>query len=709
MACRGALIDLASIMLERYRLLCLVSPYETAWYDFVTVALRNMGIERVPVLTVNFATYVSTKNIIADAFSIFGEELDQFCVRINDSASPIIILTNLEAGIDADFHEEAYATAEYIQKNCHKAKLIVIFAQPPSLLCPQLITMHPLTEGQCVNYIRQHPLGGYATEHEIRSGSIFLYTDGLPEAIDKLLRIKQHDDLIEIYLNGLRATKKTDYYPEYLRNVIDNLKAEDESAFELLVVLTLFPMGESIHSIRYINPKKKLNSRSAIRLEDLGLVTAKILTSEALNAPEPYKIVSVHRLIREYIADNYLSTKGKFDYEFYLASAVSLYFGPNWKNKEYKLSGNFLSDKLRLGMVMAGNARFILVTLLSRADDEAIDSPDQILSVIDLVFFYVAKLNSTLNFRHVTDLLGDISDRLDRYGHLLAVQEIRHCYMNAFRMQSDHDQSLEQYSKIGIVSSQSLNYRVQIELAYCKIAADLNEDALKIANYIKNSNCDVSGKLHGRFINILAADPFNKLPKLEKLAKDARARGVFSLSNHVKAYLIKRTGSKEQRINMLRLAAITAQNDGDSLNFIRNSVDLAEYVTDLGNELTSSDISHLVDCYHFAHVQRSTKLFTRIHNLLWSASRAAADFDRMLELYIRASSLTQILNFEINEKSALVHLINTLPREFEIVNDKRLIYILHRAVELQLVNKDSLPSVLMENTTNFLLENSDPK
>lgn len=694
-------------MLEKHRLLCLVSPYETAWYEFVAVALGNLGVERVPVLLVDFSEYVSTKNIVADALSIFSEDLDDFCCRVNTTGIEVIIFRSIEVGIDSDFHDEAYASAEYVQERCPQAKLIVVFAQPPSLLCPQLITMNPLTEGQCVSYIRQHPLGTYATEHEIQSGSVFLYTDGLPEAIDKVLRIKQHDDLLEVYLNGLRTTKKMEYYPGYLRNVVDNLKSEDESAFELLVVLTLFPMGESIHSVRYLNPKKKLSGKSAVRLEDLGLVTARILTSEALNAPEPYKIVSVNRLIREYISDSFLPKQSKFSYESYLDLAVCLYFGIDWKSKKYKLSGNFLSDKLRLGMVLAGNARFILITLLSRADDEAIDSPEKILEVIDLIFFYVARLTSTLNYRHVTDLLGDISDKLDRYSHLPAVQEIRHCYIYAFRMQGAHRQALAEYSKIGIIASSSLNYRVKMELAYCKMSTGLNEEALKLANDIRTSNCDASVKLHGRFINILAADPYNKVQKLEKLAKDARARKVFSLSNHVKSYLIRYTGNKEQKISMLRSAATLAQSDGDSLNFIRNTVDMAEYLTDLGQELHSADIGNLIDCYHFAHVQRSTKLFTRIHNLLWSVSKNVSDFDRMLELYIRASALTQILNFEIDERNSLIQLLNALPGDFDRVKDQRLIYVLHRAVEMNLVDKDSLPSVLIENAANFLLENND--
>ncbi|MCH5639207.1 hypothetical protein [Pseudomonas syringae] len=685
----------------------MVASYETAWYDFVTVALGNLGIEQAHVFQADFSKYISTKSIVADAVSVFGEELDQFCHRVNSVKIRVVILKNLEVNIDSDYHNEAYASAEYIQRSCPEVKVIVVFSYPPLLLCPHLITLQPLTEGQCVSYIRKHPLGSFATDHEINSGSIFLYTEGLPEAIDKLLRIKQHDDLLEIYLSGLRTVKKTEYYPSYLVNIIDHLRDEDDAAFDLLVVLTLFPMGESIHSVRYFHPKKKLNGKFAVKLEDLGLVSAKTLTSEALDTPEPYRIVSVHRLIREYICDCVLPNLQKTDYESYLMLAVSLYFGEDWKSKKYKLSGNFLSDKLRLGMVMAGNARFILMTLLSRAEDEVIDSPKKVSQVLDLIFFYVAKLTSTLNFRHVTDLLGDISLILDRYSHLVSVQEIRHCYIYAYRMQGAHELAIAEYLKMGKIESISLFSRTQIELAYCKVSVGDDGEALRIASDLKASNCSIPDKLHGRLITILASNPYNKLPRLEKLAKDARARKAFSLSNHVKSCLIRYTRNKDQKIALLRSAATLAHNDSDSLNFIRNTVDMAECIVDLGQELSGSDINNLIDCYHFAHVQRSKILFERIHNLLWGASKSSGNFDRMLELYIRASALGQILKFENNEKSHLIELLNSLAPQVDYVNDKRLVYVLHRAVEMNLVAEESLPSVLIENTTNFFLENPE--
>ncbi|WPP02403.1 hypothetical protein SFA35_25770 (plasmid) [Pseudomonas sp. HR96] len=704
MRCRGALINLAAIILKKSRLLWLVASYETAWLDFITVALGNLALEKATVYEADFSVYVAKGSPLVDGVSVFGENLDVFCNRINRSRIKVVIIKNMEVSTDCDFHSEAFAIAEFIQKKCISAIVILVSYQTPLLICPHLITLPPLTEGQCISYIKKHSLGQFVSDHEIVSGSVFLYTEGLPVAIDKFLKLRQHEDLPEIYLSRLRASRIRDYYPQYLKNVLDELFEEDSDAFELLTVLSLFPMGESIHNIRYFHPKRKLNGRCAIRLEELGLVVAKSLASEALYAPEPYKIVSVVRLIREYMCDCIFPKLEKSTYEGYLLRSAALYFGVDWEARKYKLSGNFLSDKLRLGSVMAGNARFLLTMLIVRAD-ENIENTDQVNKVFDLIFFYVAKLTSTLNFRHVTDLLGDISALLDKHGHLAPVQEIRRCYMYAFRMQGFNHDAIIQYKKVGEIQSPSLTHRISIELAYCEIFLGRKSEAMIISNMIKNANCSDDSKLHGRFISILASDNDKKVLKLEKLARDARARKVYLLANHVKSCLIRIVGDKDQKITLLRNASAVAQNDGDSLNFIRNTVDMAEMIVESGQTLSNTDINSLIDCYHFAHIQRSKFLFERIHALLWEASELSGDFNRLLELYIRSSALGQIMNFDRSEKYYLVRLLACIPANLDTRSDTRFIYVAHRAVELNLIADENLSSVLIENATTFFLQN----
>ena len=693
MDCRAGLTQFAAQLLGGARNLWLVSSWEMAWVDFTAVTLSHLSHSGFPVYHLDFGNYIRGADPLVAASSVLGAEINLFCGAVNGVGPCYLMLKVGSSTLDRDYNNEVRIISDYLRKMCADIYVVTISTSAPDFFCPSLVSLDYLEEAECNRYISAHPYGQYVTSQEIESGTVYNFTGGAPAALDLFLKLRQHDDFIEIQNSGLRTVSPNIYYPNSLVDAINALYDQHQDALELLLVLSVFPMGESAHAVRYIQPKRRLHGKSAIILEEMGLVYQVSLRSDSIGVFEPHKIIIVHRIVREYIADVYLHKSGFVSRYEHIQAAVALYFGEGWRKESYKLKGNFLKGRIRHSAVTSGNSRALLLTLLCFAHDEGINEEFFIDDALKLVSFYSAQLASSTNFKCVVDLSRDIWSVLINYTHKPAAQEILFSYAMALRMRESYQESLDVAVYINDPHSADLEFRLKTERAYCYLALGDKITAKLLADDVSVS-CKTGTLMHAKYIGVRASNYKKKTRKLENLVKESRARGAVRLSNYIKAHLLNSIGDPAQRRAMFKKAAEEALVDNDSLNYVRNTVEYCESSLAGGEPLSKSDISHMEEAYRLYYGQRLTKQFKRASKILWQDSIKKRDLDRMLELFARGSQVFQLLKLEAEEQKYLKDLLIVLQEKTTYKLDARLRYAFVRALELELLSFEKISKSL---------------
>lgn len=666
-----------------------------AWLDFLTVTLDQYCQNRPTIYLFDFADYDQGTDPLCSAKSILGEEIQEFCKQLADLEG-FVVLKVMESTPDRSLHNDARVIADFIRKSCPHIHLIILSIQHPSFFAPGLICLSALSEAETNTYIDSHDLGGYVSAEEVESKCVYNYTGGAPAAIDLFLKQRQHVDLIEIQLGGLRTGNPSLFYPHELKKAISFLEEEDPDALELLLVLSVFPMGESVHSVRYIQPKKLLKGKSAVVLEDMGLVYSIELRSDNIGKFEPNKIVTVHRLVREYIFDIYFKKRSVSSKYEYIQAAVVLYFG-DWLKEKRDLKGNFFNDKARLDMVMTGNARFFIIDLLSHAKGmrESEGDTGVLDKVLKLVIFYIGALNNSSNYRYIVDVVRDIWGVLNELPGSSVIQEIKYFYSMALRMREFYSDALYVTEDVGVAYSEEFSCRLKTEMAYNHLALGDLKRAKYLADEVRLGDYKADSLMHAKFICLRISIAKDKRVKLERLAKESRGRGVVRLANHIKAYLLQAITDLSQRRSMFKSAAEEALLDGDALNYVRNTIEYCDAALSEGRRLEKGDLSHLEDAYRFACNQRYIKSFRRVSDLLWKDTNNKKDLEKMLELFCRSSQLFRVLKIEGEEEKYLRDLFSALNLTSSVRQDSRLMYALMRALELNVMSFESLSNSML--------------
>lgn len=693
MDCRGGLTKFAANFLQSSRALWLASAWEMGWPDFVAVSRSELGHNEIPVYHVSFDNCTGSEDPLATASLALGADIQSFCDEIKKTQLCYIVLTTSTPAVDKDHYNGLKTIGDFLRKTCENLIVITVSPQAPEFYCPSLVSLHHLEEAECNKYIARHSLGVYVPLEEIESATVYNYTGGAPAAIDSYLKLRQHDDHLEIQKTGLRNSPLNQYYPKSLVEAVRSLEIDNPDALDLLLVLSVFPMGESAHAVRYIQPKRRLHGKCAIALEELGLVYQISLRSETIGMFEPHKIIIVHRLVREYIYEIHLQKEGIISRFEHIQAAICLYFGADWRKEDYKLKGNFIAGKIRHNAVTAGNSRALLLTLTSFAHEEAVSDPSLISDALKLVNFYSAQLASATNYKCVVDLTRDIWDILILYIHTPAAQEILYTYLMALRMRDFFHLALEVSSLIIKPHSNNFSFRLKTEIAYCQLAVGDSSLAKKLADEVKQE-CKTSTIMHAKYISLRLSNYKNKPKRLEKLAKESRARGAVLLSNFIKSHLLRSIGDPKQRRAMFKAAAEEAQLDGDGLNYTRNTMEYCELTLAAGLHLSKSDISHMEEAYRLNYGQRLTSEFKRASSILWEDSKNKRDLDKLLELFARGSQVFQILKLETEEGRYLTDLFLVLQDNPTRKLDAHLKYALVRALELELLSFDKISNSL---------------
>lgn len=693
MDCRAGLTKFAASFLQSSRALWLAGAWEMAWPDFIAVARSQLGHSEIPTYHLNFDSFTTGGDPLATASLALGADVQSFCDEIKGIKLCYIILITSATTLDKDHYNELRIIGDYLRKTCENSIIVTVSPQPPEFYCPSLVSLYNLEEAECNRYIATHPLGNYVSPEEIESATVYNYTGGAPAAIDSYLKLRQHDDYLEIQRTGLRNSPPSQYYPKHLVETVNSLGTENPDALDLLLVLSVFPMGESAHAVRYIQPKRRLHGKCAIALEELGLVYQVSLRSETIGMFEPHKIIIVHRLVREYIYEIHLQKNGIISRFEHIQAAICLYFGAEWRKENYKLKGNLISGKIRHNTITAGNSRALLLTLVSFAHDEALSDSSLISDALKLVNFYSAQLASATNFKSVVDLTRDIWDIVILYAHTPPAQEILHTYIMALRMRNSFQLALNVSTLIVKPHSKNFSFRLKTEIAYCQLAVGVPSIAKQLADEVQRE-CKTSTQMHAKYISLRLSNYKNKPKRLENLAKESRARGAVLLSNFIKSHLLRSIGDPKQRRTMFKTAAEEAQLDGDGLNYARNTMEYCELSLSAGLALSKSDISHMEEAYRLNYGQRLTSEFKKASNILWEDSKNKRDLDRLLELFARGSQVFQILKLDNEEERYLTDLFIVLQDKTSHKFDARLRYALVRALELELLSFDKISNSL---------------
>ncbi|WP_163008130.1 hypothetical protein [Pseudomonas viridiflava] len=672
-----------------------------AWPDFIAVARSKLGHSEIPTYGVNFDGFITGGDPLATASLALGTDVQNFCDEIKKITRCYIILITHATTLEKDHYNELRVIGDFLRKTCENSIVVTVSPQPPEFYCPSLVSLYHLEEVECNRYIAAHPLGSYVSPEEIESATVYNYTGGSPAAIDSYLKLRQHDDYIDIQRTGLRNCPPGQYYPKQLVEAVNSLGSENPDALDLLLVLSVFPMGESAHAVRYIQPDRRLHGKCAIALEELGLVYQVSLRSETIGMFEPHKLVVVHRLVREYIYEIYLQKNGIISRLEHIQAAICLYFGTEWRKEDYKLKGNLVSGKIRHSNITAGNSRALLLTLVSFAHDDALNDASLIIDALKLVNFYSAQLSSATNFKSVIDLTRDIWDIVILYTHIPAAQEIIQTYMMALRMRHSFELALTVSTLIAKPHSKSFSFRIKTEIAYCQLAVGDSSIAKQLADEVQ-SECKDSTLMHAKYISLRLSSYKNKPKRLENLAKESRARGVVTLSNFIKSHLLRSIGDAKQRRTMFKAAAEEAQLDGDGLNYARNTIEYCEMTLAEGLALSKSDIAHMEEAYRLNYSQRLTSEFKKASSILWEDSKNKRDLDRLLELFARGSQVFQILKLDNEEERYLTELFIVLQDKTSHKLDARLKYALVRALELERLSFEKISNSLQGVVGDYL-------
>lgn len=600
-------------------------------------------------------TGVGSGEELQDAFGLVSlETVTTFAAELRECGPCILILDDLD-DLPKDLVEPRPTMNETVQALvdfCPDLFVVRVSALPYSscgnalrigALDPPDTRAYFLASGS--NGMLQSP-ADYARVHRVTGGLPVL----LDDVIDALGVTNLEGALAQVESQPVRDSKEL---PESIVREIDLLTHSESDellrAKRLLQILSVLERGESLTTIRRLDPRHPIWPRQASYLQSRGLIDIVDTTPRYCGAiksmypTEGDKILRVPRLVRNRVLE-LMDSDERIDL---IKKATQLYFSDDWRQGLVRMRRRIAFGS-EISTHQSGNEMTILRFLANSPDEYFAEDARSSAFALGLSYINQLKTKGFYGeaYEAARDFLGFAADAS------YAVDEDAVCLLqklagSSARMIGEKEACVEFISD-ALPRLRKKGEKEKLSDALTVLAMALkslgrNEDATATANEIleiapRESSDYFQAKA---LLAELETDRATRVRKLKPLKTRARNLGYHTVADNITLELATECDDTEEKLKLLR----DVKSRGDKeYNYVRATIRRVETLLDSGRhaEITSTDQRDLWRSYQLAYSQRLAGIFDWCHRVCWQYVKVAGTPEQLVDLFMFSSFVWRI-------------------------------------------------------------------
>lgn len=639
---RGGEKELGITALDNNRKLWLVSDWGLGDDQFIRSIQSSLSVEQSYLLALDCQNFFCREDIYNGVQEQFGCSFEEMCESISLEGKCIFVLEDVRMDknpleLQADIEFIVTILLEY----CRDLRLIIKSRRPPDNSQTPVIELRPFDEADTMSYVAAHDLGGSNLAEYSFISQIFRHTDGIPNRIDRALQNVQIVGADQLHTLDTDVAGKSAAILDAPAGLVETLSELEHSkdpttarAFKLLKVLTMFPRGEQLATVKRFHSKFQFYPQDAIVLLNAGLVDAVEIPNIAVESTASAKALVVRRTVREYL---YASLSAS-ELNSLNKKSLELYFGSNWSLKGIKSPAHMRFNDPQCGSWQIGNASTLVLRATRAAVEKGISS--NYIAARDLATSYCANLVSGNHFLAVISLSEDIIPLFESLENEIDITLLQSNFSKSLRITGNPDGAIQICKKIqSSKPSKKLLQYTHLTLALSYQALDREKEALDSAQDCINIDPRSNTSLQARSITIgLHNEDVNRTRNLWKLEEQARKKGAYVVANNISITLANEIEDLTEAKKLLAKIVNQTASDGDHHNAVRSVILLAKVYIVANESIPSAIVQNLIAAYHYLYGDGLQDLFIQCHAVLWHNSESNKETDNLLRLF-RYSSL----------------------------------------------------------------------
>lgn len=636
----------------------------------------------------------------ADYRSIIVDgDINRFCNALCREGRSILLLDNVtfDCANPRRFFTDLSVFIRTVRDVSSETLCVVRSYRAHTIAGAKYVSLLPLDAAECQTYVETHPLCGYVSHDDVAFGFIHESTGGYPGRVDRLLSRLKSIDLAELMsLSSGEVIEGGEGIPDYLKSAVEEIsenKTSDE--YRLAKGLSVFPFGESLDTLKYFDGGRRIRSSAIDNLIECALADPADSFEVGLQRGEQRKYVVIKKNVQDYI----LCDMGEQQLEQSYVDAVAVYFGKDWRLKEYNLSSSFQMSVRRLNSVAEQNAAVILARFISDIVECKSATEKDILDRIGVIQFYVKKLDQADKYLFVTRLGKVLLPKLAPFAENHWVRDIHYRYARSLRMLGRHDQSIHEFERLlSLKNDVRTKAHVNLNLAYSYKSKGENLLAIECVDTIKNLKYKGDAVYSAESIRVLLEGGSEKNKKLRDLAAQARKDKCHVAANNIEIDLVEEMPGDLQRLEGYKRLIPITQKTADEYNYFDVIAKYCDLAVKHDVPLVSKEVRSLIDSYKFSCSQWQMKIFANAHSALWGVYEKQSDTYGLIQLFRHSSILQRLTNKRKTERYYLQQLVKhidgtDLGRLVGASDQVSLRYFVHRAVSYNLLTQEQVEAL----------------
>jgi hypothetical protein len=656
---------IATAALTEHRALWVASDWGLGADQFIGCIAQTLKRSS-NIYQIDCAQYFGTAAFLSGFQRQSGFSFEKLCALLSQEP-PFLLLFDDVPIQEADDRESGQlqrnieAIVMVALEYCDNACIVVKSRRNPSPGAIRTVRLRPFDEADTATYVAAHELGGPSLITGNFVTQLHRHTDGVPASIDAAVRDIQIVGLKELPSLNTDVAGKTAVQgntPPGLEATLAQLQNPSDPAIKqswsLLKVLAMFPRGEQLSTVKRFFNTSPFYPQDARNLLDLALVDAiEIPGMNEAEAGDSGRALLVSRSVREFL----YATLTPTEIRNLNRRALTLYFGEDWQVKGIKPPSVLKFDDRSCGSWQIGNANFLVL----RSAREAAESlaVTKIKGAFDLASAYCQSLLSGDHFHDVALLCSDLLGIFGRiHDSSLDLASLRLKYAKALRMNGDRELARDILLEIrGHSKEKSFRNQALLNLALCYESLEMMDEAVKTARECRavDPKSTYSLQASAIIVGMSAAGPARTVA-LRKIEATARKKKAFIVANNVALTLASETEDMSLRRDALSEIVRSAPVTDDGYNAMRAAIELATLKLESSDTLGDTDLSRLIDAYHYLFSESGGGLLDKCHDALWTHFEHKHEFDNLLRLFRHSSLIWRLRDQEKREKRYLARI-----------------------------------------------------
>lgn len=609
----------------------------------------------------NLAEYKGFDSFFESVNNCEGFSLREFCAILARHQDHAVLIDNVPTDSRVSSKsviDEVLSITHYIKEMVPGIQIIVRSRALSSRVPVIPVILSALDEPDCNKFTLSHPLGNLVPESAMATGEIHRMSNGRPGMINQLLNKLSYTNFMDLVNEtsemAVHNVSVDDFSPSLIA-AIDRLQsASNDDLFQLVSCLSVFPYGEDITQLKYFRNNRPFYPVQTGQLVNMGLleaITHSFFEREKVELP---KIVNAIRPAQLYV--RHLSLEG---YNALTEKAIALYFGNDWRIKDYKLGSGFSQSTLNEFEYFTLNAN----TLLRRFFNDSLTPPmaKNLQDSLGLLSHYTKKMDSACHHRQICNLCYLIVPKLkENIQHRLA-QDILFRYTNSLRMLKNFDEALALYDYLLGAENQTRQRRASIYLNIALIHDEKDNipEAVGFAKKAKDESDKKNATFqHAEAVIIGRSNSKRKVIKLQTLNRACLRELHYTTANNIEMRIAAYHDPVTKKNIYLRMAN-RARKESDTFNYVKSTIYYCNLAIKQGEKLSKSMLANLRGCYDFSRGQRMNNLLYSAHTSLWHVLHEQGELADLARLFSLTSVTYRLAHDNDNELKYLKLLVGS--------------------------------------------------